>query len=139
MFDPPILQFMTPSPHTIAHDQTLATAHRLMQEHKLRHLPVLERGKLVGIVSERDLYFVETLRGVELDSVQVSDAMSFDIFTVPPGASMREVAAEMAEHKYGSAVVVDAGQVVGVFTTTDALEALSELIDELKYEAEPAR
>ena len=46
---------MTETPHSIGKDQPLAVAHRLMKEHDLRHLPVLEQGKLVGLVSERDV------------------------------------------------------------------------------------
>ena len=119
---------MTRAPHTIGHHQTLATAGRLMTQHAIRHLPVLEGGKLMGIVTERDLSFVETLPGLSPEEVKVGDAMSQDVFVVGPKASVRETATEMAEHKYGSAVVMDAGQVIGVFTTVDALRTLAQLL-----------
>lgn len=63
---------MTPQPLTIGRNEPLVTAHRLMNEHGVRHLPVLEHGELIGIVSQRDLYFLETIRGVDLerDSVE---------------------------------------------------------------------
>src|SRR3954451_6855057 len=67
---------MTAQPVTIGRDQTLATAHALMREHHCRHLPVLEQGELVGILSQRDLYFLETIKGVESDVDLVEDAMS---------------------------------------------------------------
>lgn len=124
-----VQQFMTPSPHTIRRDQSLASAHALMREHHVRHLPVLEGGRLVGLVSQRDLYMIEALPGVDQESVSVDEAMSQNVFTVGPRSSVRKVAGEMAEHKYGAAVVVDGTKVVGVFTTTDALSVLHGLLD----------
>lgn len=123
-------RYMTRSPHTIGQDQTLAAAHRLMREYGIRHLPVLAGGKLVGVLSQRDLHFIETLKDVDPETVAVSEAMSQEVFTIKPSAEVREVAAEMAEQKYGCAVVVDKGRVAGVFTTVDALLALSRLLAE---------
>jgi acetoin utilization protein AcuB len=128
MTNPTIERFMTKSPHTIGHNQTLAMAHHMMTDHAIRHLPVLEAGKLVGLLSDRDLNFVETLKGVDSSQVKVADAMSVDVFTVTPATLVRQVSAEMADHKYGSAVVVDGDRVVGVFTTVDALRALATLV-----------
>jgi acetoin utilization protein AcuB len=119
-----IEKVMTPQPHTIGRDQTLATAHEMMQSHDIRHLPVLDGGKLVGVLSQRDLYFVENIAGVDASQDHVDDAMSTDCYVVPPRASVYEVAATMAERKLGSAVVVDAGRVIGIFTATDALRLL---------------
>src|SRR5262245_23912033 len=102
-----IKDHMTAGAHTIGRDQTLATAHRLMRDNGIRHLPVLDGGKLAGIVSERDLHFVETLGDVVPDQVSVEEAMTTDVFTVAPTANLRDVALSMADHKYGSAVVVE--------------------------------
>lgn len=121
-----IKHWMTPSPHSVGKDQTLSVAHRLMREHGLRHLPVLDHGKLVGIVSQRDLYFIESIKGVDLETERVEEAMSQEVYCVSPEMRLDEVVEEMAEHKYGCVVVVDAKKVVGVFTTTDALELLAE-------------
>jgi acetoin utilization protein AcuB len=128
MSDLTIDQFMTRGPHTIGHHQSLAAAGRMMGEHAIRHLPVLEAGKLMGVVTDRDLAFVESLKGLDPEEVKVSDAMSADVFVVGPRASVRETAIEMAEHKYGSAVVMENGHVVGVFTTVDALKALGQIL-----------
>lgn len=130
MTEPSIDRFMTQTLHTIGCDQKLAAAHRMMRAHSIRHLPVLDAGKLVGMLSLRDLLFIETLQDVDQEQVQVSEAMSQDVFAIGPRASVRKVAAEMAEHKYGSAVVIDKGHVVGIFTTVDALKALSSLLDQ---------
>lgn len=125
---PQISKYMSVGPHTIGQDQTLAVAHDMMRTHKIRHLPVLDGGKLVGMLSERDLALIETLRDVDASKVQVADAMSQQVYWVSPTAPLDEVTGEMAEHKYGCAVVMDNHKVVGVFTTVDGLVALHELL-----------
>jgi acetoin utilization protein AcuB len=99
-----------------------------MRSHKIRHLPVLEGGKLVGIVTERDLHLVETLRDVDPAKVTVEEAMSENVYAVQPDTALDVVAEALAEHKYGSAVVMQNAKVVGIFTTNDACRALSELL-----------
>jgi acetoin utilization protein AcuB len=130
-------QYMTRSLHSIGQDQTLAAAHRLMRRYRIRHLPVLAGGRLVGIVSQRDLHFIETLGGVDPEAVAVSEAMTADPYTVPPGASLERVAATMAKRKYGAVIIEQRGRPIGVFTTVDALRALSQLAG--RAGAAPAR
>ena len=125
---PPLKKFMTTTPHSIGKDQTLERAHEMMRTHHIRHLPVLEGGKLVGMVTERDLHLVETLRDVDPRQVIVEEAMSNHVYAVDPESSLDVVAETMAEHKYGSAVVIQNGKVVGIFTTNDACRALAELL-----------
>jgi acetoin utilization protein AcuB len=122
-------EFMTSSPYTIGHDQTLTTAHRMMRKHNIRHLPVLEGGCLVGVLSQRDVYCVEGLSGADRDQVAVSEAMSTEVFTVRPEASVGATVSYMATRKLGSAVVVDGSAVVGVFTVTDALHLLAGVLE----------
>ena len=123
-----VQQYMSASPVVIESHRTLAEAHDLLREHGIRHLPVVEQGRLVGIVSQRDLYLVETLRGVDAATETVAEAMSRNPYTTSPSAALEEVARDMAEHKYGSAVVVNHGKVVGLFTTVDALRTLAILL-----------
>jgi acetoin utilization protein AcuB len=125
---------MTPQPLTIGRRQSLSTAHRLMRDHRVRHLPVLEQGELIGIVSQRDLYFLETIRGVDLDNDFVEDAMTSDTYAVGPDASIGTVARHMARHRYGCAVVVERGKVAGIFTATDALRLIAALAPEAPRE-----
>jgi acetoin utilization protein AcuB len=125
---PTIRKFMTANPHTIGQEQSLTVAHRMMRESRVRHLPVLEGGKLVGLVSQRDLHLIETLRDVDPDKTSVEEAMTMDVYVTPPNTPLDEAARVMAEHKYGSAVVVDRGKIVGMFTTVDALSALAQLL-----------
>ena len=123
-----IQRYMTVNPIVISSQRTLSEAHQTMREHGIRHLPVVDAGRLVGVVSQRDLYLLGTLHGVDATSETVEEAMTPEPYTVPPDASIEEVAREMAQHKYGSALVVDRGAVVGIFTSIDGLRALSSVL-----------
>jgi acetoin utilization protein AcuB len=125
---PTIQKYMTTAPHTIGDDQPMVTAHRLMREHQIRHLPVLHEARIVGILSERDLNLIETLIDVDPRQVKVSEAMTSDPYIVSPEAALDEVVGTMAEKKIGSAVVVQHNKVVGIFTTVDACRAFAELL-----------
>jgi acetoin utilization protein AcuB len=125
---PTVQKYMSYAPQTIGREQTLDAAHKVMREHRIRHLPVLDGGRLLGLVSQRDLALVESLKDVDPRQVTVEDAMSQQVYHVAPGAPLDEVASEMAEHKYGAAVVMDNGRVVGMFTAVDAMAALAELL-----------
>ncbi len=117
--------WMTPAPHSVGKGQTLAVAKRIMGDHSVRHLPVLDHGKLVGILSERDIYFVQAIPGVNLENTLVADAMSQHVHCASPDQQIRPVIAQMAEHKLGCAVITEGDKVVGMFTTTDALDMLA--------------
>lgn len=121
---------MTPSPHSIGRDQTLDTAHAFLKKHGIRHLPVLQGGRLVGLLSLGDLRLVETLPDVDPAKVKVDEAMSQDVYAVAPETPLLEVVSTMAERKLGSAVVMEGERVVGVFTTIDALDTLTHLLRE---------
>jgi acetoin utilization protein AcuB len=125
---PPVQKYMTTSPHSIGADQTLAHAHAMMKKFSIRHLPVLTGGRLVGIVTDRDLQFVETLRDVDPTTMQVDQAMSTEVYAVSPDAPLDTVVGEMGERKYGSAVVMQNEKVVGILTTVDVCRAFSELL-----------
>jgi acetoin utilization protein AcuB len=120
---------MTPAPHTIGRTRSLAAARQMMLEHRVRHLPVLDGGRIVGVLSERDLFLVESLPGVNPTDVRVEEAMVENVFTVEPNAPIGEVVETMIERKLGSAVVSEGEHVVGVFTTIDALQAFHELLE----------
>ena len=120
---------MTDSPHTVGPTRSLAVARKIMLDHGVRHLPVLDGGAIVGLLSERDLLLVESLPGVNPTDVRVEEAMVQNVFTVEPETPIGEVVETMIERKLGSAVVTEGEQVIGVFTTIDALRALHELLE----------
>jgi acetoin utilization protein AcuB len=131
MEEPTVELYMTSSPQTIGRDEPLSTAHAIMRAHDIRHLPVLEGDQLVGLLSQRDLHLFETLDVVDPNDVRVDEAMSTPAYAVSPGATVREVAAQMANHKYGSAIVVEGGRVIGIFTAVDGLRGLSLLLHQV--------
>ncbi|HEX4460230.1 MAG TPA: CBS domain-containing protein [Polyangia bacterium] len=122
-----VKHYMTPAPYTIGVDQPLNVASEVMRGHHVRHLPVLRGGRLAGILSQRDVALICSLPKVDPADVQVEDAMSEELYTVSPETPLEEVAATMAAHKYGAAVIVDGHErLLGVFTTVDALLALAD-------------
>jgi acetoin utilization protein AcuB len=125
----PIEAFMTKQVHTIRADANLADAHRMMRENNIRHLPVLEAGRLVGIVSDRDLNLVEALTTGVRDNLTVEDAMSQDVLVAQQSDFIGDVTRLMCQRKAGSAVIMRQDHVAGIFTTTDALQALSTYIE----------
>lgn len=125
---PTVQKFMTTQPHSIGREQTMAMAHKMMREHRFRHLPVLDGGKLVGLLSDRDLHLIETLRDVDPSKVTVEDAMSTAPYSVAPDTPIDEVVTTMAEKKYGCAVIMQNGKLVGILTTVDVCTAFAELL-----------
>src|ERR1044071_1133755 len=93
---PTIMKYMTPIPYSIGLDQKLAVAHSMMQAHRIRHLPVLSGGQLVGLLSDRDLHLIETLRDVDPEKVLVEDAMTSAPYTAAPDAPLDVVVSTMA-------------------------------------------
>lgn len=125
---PTVQKYMTPAPHSIGREQPLSRAHATMSEHRIRHLPVLHGGHLVGMLTERDVALIETLKDVDPTKMTVEDAMSSEVYSVSPDSLLDEVATEMASKKYGSAVVLQNNHVVGILTTVDICRALAELL-----------
>lgn len=124
---PKIEKFMTPMPHTINMTMPIKTAIELMHEYHIRHLPVQHGGKLVGVLTDRDIKLASSFSHAA--DFQVDDVMTPDPYTVAPGTPLDRVVTEMANHKYGCAVIVqDNGKVVGIFTATDGLRVLGEIL-----------
>ena len=119
---------MTRSVHTIGASLSLADAARVMKKHKIRHLPVLEGGALVGLISDTDVQVISSMSEIDPTCILVEEAMSQAPWTVEPSTPLVEVAAHMAEAKLGSAVVMENDKVVGVFTTTDGMRVLADLL-----------
>jgi len=121
-----VADYMTPGPHTIGREQSLVAAKQMMQKSHVRHLPVLHGGKLVGVLSDRELAAIETLPGSK--QLTVEDAMVPDVFMTSADASLATVAGDMARLRLGSAIVLKDDHVVGVFTAVDALRALADAL-----------
>jgi acetoin utilization protein AcuB len=125
---PQVQRFMSTSPLTVNSDLTLLQAKQLMMDHSIRHLPVLEESHLVGIISEKDINFIQGFRGVDLKIEKVSSAMTSDPYVVQANSYLDEVCKYMSHNKIGSVLVQDNKKLVGIFTWVDALSAMSELL-----------
>jgi acetoin utilization protein AcuB len=120
-----IEDYMTPTPHTVGKAQPVSKAQELMREFQVRHLPVLDGGKLVGVVSDRDIKVAGSFRGD--GDLAIEEVMTSDPYSVAAGTSLKQVLTEMVKHKYGCAVVEDGHRkVIGIFTDIDGLKALAE-------------
>jgi len=123
----PIQDYMSRTPRTIGYDIPLDTAKAMMKEHNIRHLPVLQGGKLVGVLSDRNVKSALGFPGGE--KFLVEDAMMPDVFSVGPEADLATTVEEMADEKYGCAIIEDEkGTVIGIFTTVDACRVLAGLL-----------
>jgi acetoin utilization protein AcuB len=125
---PPIKKYMTAEVQTIGDQQPMSVAHRLMKEQRIRHLPVLHQGELVGLVGDRDLRLVEELKHADPTRVTVREVMARQPYVVGPDAELDEVVATMAAKQHSAAVVSNNGKVVGIFTTVDACRTLAEVL-----------
>lgn len=139
-----VADIMTPNPVTVTPRNAIRTAINLMREGGYRRLPVVDRGRLVGIITDRDLRraanspFVVREQWYDnfiLDHIEVGSCMTPNPLTIEPSAPIAEAAQLMRNHKIGGLPVVADGQLVGIITETDLLNFLIEL---LTAEAEPA-
>lgn len=119
-------EYTTPYLVSIPPEASLDSGLELMQEHGIRHLPVILNGKLEGVVSQRDLV---THAGKSWAKVlKVEDIMSTDPLVVRSNDPLSQVAYLLSSSKVGSAIVMDENdEIFGIFTTTDALNALVEI------------
>lgn len=120
--------YMTPEPVAANHRETLDNVAETMRRQGIRHMPVVNEGKLTGVVTERDIRLVKGLRHAHLKSVEVSEVCEDEVYVTHPDSNLKDVAAEMARRRIGSAIVVEDDRPIGIFTTTDACRALSEVL-----------
>jgi acetoin utilization protein AcuB len=114
-----IVNLMTPDPIVINPDDTLANAKAVMDDGRFRRLPVVESGRLVGILTERD---IREHTGY-LGSTRVNAAMRTALITVTPFNTVEDAARLMLKHKIGGLPIVADGKLVGIVTTSDLLRA----------------
>lgn len=125
---PAVSHYMQKQPITIERTASLAEAHRVMRQHQIRHLPVLEQGNLVGVVTQRDLHLLESVAEADVENSQVDEAMTEHPFIVTGDTALDEVLDIMADHKYGSVIVMGREGVEGIFTATDACRVFADML-----------
>lgn len=120
-----IEEVMTKSPHSIGLDQNVGLAQQMMREHGFRHLPVQDGGKLVGILTHRDVQFALGWAKEPADELEVRDVYTPDPFVVETGTPLEQILERMADERIGSALVVQREKLVGIFTSVDACRTLA--------------
>jgi CBS domain-containing protein len=124
---------MTTEVSTLGRNDTLDLADHVMSLDRIRHLPVLEDGRVVGVVSQRDLFrsalavalgYGEKAQKTLLHTIRVKEVMSEPATTVSPETTVKEAARLMIERKIGCLPVVDRDTLVGIVTETDLLRCL---------------
>lgn len=115
---------MTANPVTVSPEETLAMARELMKRGKFRSLPVVEGGRLVGILTDRDTRQHEGY----FELTKVTAAMKPGPMTVAPESSVLDAAGLLIQHKISGLPVMGEGKMVGIVTTSDLLRGLVDVL-----------
>lgn len=124
-----IQKFMTFVPKSIDFDASISQAHEFMRKLRVRHLPVLKSGKIVGLLSDRDVSLVLSFKDIDPEKTKVEMACTFHPYVVGPETSLDEVLSEMVEKKFSCTLIVENGKLLGIFTEIDACKALREFLE----------
>ncbi len=128
---------MTTNPVTVTSETPIAEAYQLLKENKIRRLPVVDHGKLVGIVTERELQQLTPSKATTLSiyeinyllaKAKVKTAMSKDVLTTTPDTLLEEAAVIMREKRVSALPVMADDKVVGIITETDIFDAFTDLL-----------
>ena len=122
---------MTPFPYFVDTDDEVGEVERLMGEHQIHHVPVQQNGRVVGIVSERDLYHLgdRFLPIADRARIRAREIMACDPYTVAFDTPLNEVALEMARRHAGSAIVLHHEKLAGILSATDICRILAEIFE----------
>ena len=131
----PVRTIMQTKIVTISSSESLSTVEDIMRLGRVRHMPVVSSGRLVGVVSERDLLrsslsSLSSHRTAErkafLYAIEIGRVMSEPPIVISPDATVRQAAQVMAENKIGCLPVVEGEELIGIVTETDVLRWVAE-------------
>jgi len=124
---------MTSFPYFVETDDNANRMESMMDEHGIRHLPVQENGKVVGIVSERDLHhrIKRDAPSAEKDTILARHVMVKDPYVVSFRAPLSEVVLEMARRRIGSVIVQRQGRLAGILSAMDVCRILGEYLESI--------
>jgi acetoin utilization protein AcuB len=123
-------QIMSAKIVTISPNRQVGQALKLMQKHEIRHLPVMEKDRMVGWITSRDLR--EILLASMLEEIKVGDVMVQAPLSVTPDTEVEEAARLIHEHKIGGMPVMEGDRLVGVITMQDLVAAFIAMLGLLK-------
>ena len=125
-----VKNWMSRPPVTISPDASIPEAIQLMRKHSIRHVPVVEKKKLVGLVTESDIR--QAYLASLIEEIKVKDVMIKDPITTSPESHLEEAAELLYRHGIGGLPVVEGNEVVGVITVTDIVAAFIQIMGILK-------
>jgi CBS domain-containing protein len=136
---PPVAAVMTPFPHSVRPDDPVRRALDLMQQHQVRHVPVTESDEITGIVSDRDLRWLEsdTHSPAEPDGVRINAVQTPNPYTVELTTPLARVLEQMVDRQISAAIVTKSGRLAGIVTVSDVCRALAALLDQRYGENSP--
>jgi CBS domain-containing protein len=126
---------MTQNPTTLDRNETLDLAESIMNLGRIRHMPVVDDGKVVGIVSQQDLFrsallitlgFGRKTTSTLIKTIKIKEVMTSKVIAISPDASIKEAARQMIDKKIGCVPVVEGDRLVGIVTETDMLQHVVE-------------
>jgi len=130
-----VRQAMTPNPRTVEPSMLLREAAQLMKQEDVGSLPVVENGRLVGMLTDRDLVTRAVAEGIDVAVCRVGDVASRELVTVEPEQDLAEALKLMAQHKVRRLPVVEGERLVGILGQADvALEAQDKRVGEVLEE-----
>lgn len=124
---------MTSFPYFVDMDESAARMEAMMDQHKIRHLPVQEKGKIVGIVSERDLHHhvKRSSSPEEKDKLRARHIMVPEPYVASFRTPLNEVVLEMARRRIGSVIVQRQGRLAGILSAIDVCRILGEYLESM--------
>lgn len=135
-----VAEVMTTKVFTVEQHDLIDRVFFLVNYEKIRHIPVVDKGKVIGIVSDRDLYKAlgpkSNSNAIEANnktselhvvSTRVQNIMRRGVLTTGPDNTLTEVAGIMADHRIGALPVIDNGKLIGIITSTDVLRYFSRV------------
>ncbi len=123
---PAVKMVMTPFPFHVEVDEPLAQARQLMESERIHHLPVVDRGELIGVITYRDLERTHDLGLQEGATATVADVPLREAYEVGLSEPLDRVLMEMVDRRLEAAIVVKEDRLAGIFTMTDACRCLAE-------------
>ena len=131
----PVSEIMTTEVITLSITDSLETAEKLFKKHKIRHIPVVDKKEILGMLSYSDLLRIsfadvsEDEKSVDnfvYDMFTIRQVMAKNLFMVPPNSSIKEVAGLLSKEEFHALPVVEDNELVGIVTTTDLINYLIE-------------
>ena len=126
--DMQVNKYMTKTPSFVSKDEKVLNAKKMMYQLGCTHLPVLEAGNVVGVISERDILYLFQIESEDIENLTVEEAMTEDFYAANVDDDITSVSRYMADNRIGSAIILDHNnKLAGIYTYTDALKAIVDI------------